>query len=648
MFCGHTHCVLRVLKHSGPAVLVILVINGCTLPGEFDKTNRFIRDAVLAYGDKNYDEPSHLVRRVDYMHDGRISVAQHSIEYAAALLDAGLKIDRAHDVINAILDHQWNKEAKAPWQRGNFIWWGDEDNVRDANAVVFLTPWLCYIVIEHEAMLNPQTRQRLREALPRCIDPIVKHPGRVSENDNHWLLRAAAMVMLSRVLDRPDLLADGEKRIDEWINHVAAHGVSEYNSPCYAAVSIFAFEWIHHYAPVSAKTLRVKTVDSLNFLYADVFQQWHWQAGIQAGTHSRAYPYDAERGESLVAMLVFKQCGGPLRFHIRAFEYVFAVNDYRVPDHIRAYAQKEERLPMWLRASHPVYDTKLRVDRSVFIMPEVSLATQTGQRPIPHNQDVVFKITYAGSRVEPRASFMRAPTEFVPRRAVVQYAAHQEGPAAIVLCEVDLKGLDQAGLMRLNIEPVGGGMIEEFLVDGRQYGRERMQLSAGAVLVWRVGDAMVALRLLESHGINPAQPEKASPVNYVLSPVGGAGLCLDCPLTGPTGRAIPADNLSCGFVVQVSSARQCGSMAKLAAAADRWAVKETQDGQTREITWQTPEISLRLAWDGTRNAVIARETNGQTCPPHPGYDSPLIRLKPGERPHVVESSGTEARRTRRG
>ena len=673
MFRSRTGHMARKADGLASLAFALLAATGCAPAGKFDKVNRLIRDAVLAYGDKNYDEPSHLVRRVDYLHAGRVNIAQHSAEYAAALFDAGQKTERANAIINAILDHQWNQDAERPWQKGNFIWWADEDIVRDPNAVVFLTPWLCYIALECDQSLQPQTRQRLREALPRCIEPLRKHPGRVYENDNHWLLRAAALVMLSRALDRPELLADGEKRIDDWINHVAAHGISEFNSPCYAAVSIFAFEWIYHYAPASTKSLRDKTVEALNFLYADVLQQWHWQAGIQAGTHSRAYPYDVERGESLVAMLVFKQCGGPLRMPIRAFEYVFAVNDYRVPDHIRAYAQKKGRLPMWLRASHPVYATKQRVDRSVFIMPEVSVATQTGRRP-HGEQDVGFKITYAGSKVERRATYITANPAHVPGRYAVQYAAHQEGPAAIVLYEVDLKGLNQTGLMRLNIEPADGGMIEEFLVDGRPYRRDRLQLPAGAVLAWRVGDAMVALRLLQTRGLDPTQPEKISSVNYVLSAVVSAGLCLDCSLTGPTGRAVPADDLSCGFAVQVVSARACGSLADLATAADHWMVKETRDGQARDITWRTAERTLRLEWDGAQNAVIARETNGQACPPHPRYDSPLIRLKPGEQPQVIEPAsmrpvswggvrahgpgsagrgirgacGPEARRTRRG
>ena len=199
--------------------------------------------------------------------------------------------------------------------------------MRDPNAVVFLTPWLCYIAIECDVHLTDVTRRRLSEALPRCIEPIRKHSGEVWGNDNHWLLRAAGLVTLARTLQRPELLAEAEARIDAWIEHVATKGVSEYNSPCYAAVSIFAFEWIYTYAPASSDSLRRKTIDSLNFLYGDVFQQWHWRAVIGAGTHSRAYSRDADTGDSLVAYLVFKQCGGRLGHEIRCFEYVFAVND---------------------------------------------------------------------------------------------------------------------------------------------------------------------------------------------------------------------------------------------------------------------------------------------------------------------------------
>jgi hypothetical protein len=84
-------------------------------------------------------------------------------------------------------------------------------------------------------------------------------------------------------------------------------------------------------------------------LYADIFQNWHWEAGIGAGTHSRAYDRDRDTGRSLVSCLVFEQCGQPVRQELRPFTYVFAVNDYTVPPHIRAAARKDGLYPFDLR-----------------------------------------------------------------------------------------------------------------------------------------------------------------------------------------------------------------------------------------------------------------------------------------------------------
>ena len=71
---------------------------------DFERVNRIIREGVLAYGDKYYDRSAHLVRRTDYLTDGRLSVAQHSAEYAAALFDSGQQIERANEIVNAILE----------------------------------------------------------------------------------------------------------------------------------------------------------------------------------------------------------------------------------------------------------------------------------------------------------------------------------------------------------------------------------------------------------------------------------------------------------------------------------------------------------------------------------------------------------------
>jgi len=612
----------------GTACLILIALGETTVDGTMERANRVLREGAVAYGDRYYDEATSLVRRTDDMYHGRLNVAQHSIEYAAALFDSGRRIARANAVVAAVLDHQWTKPGR-PWETGNFIWWHDQNRVEDRNAVAFLAPWLCYVATACRDHLTEANRTRLTEALTRCVGAIKGHGGRVNY-DNIWLLRTASLAALAHVLDRPALLKESERWLDRWIAQTSRDGISEFNSPCYAAVNIYALEWLLRYAPAEAKALRRKTGQVLDFLYADVFQNWHWHGGIGAGTHSRAYPRDADTGRSLVSALVFKQCGGERRTHVRSFEYVFAVNDYRVPDFIRAYAEKKGALPLWLRASHPVHDTKARVERSLYVAREVTLGTQTGRRPC-REQDIGFKITYAGSKVDRRSSYIRAVPSHIGGafRGPIRCAAHQEGPLAVVLYEADMKGLKQSAYLRLNIEPRDGGMIDEFLINGEPYTRTRRRLKAGTVLGWRVGKALVAIRLLEGRAVDPEKPDHVINKGYSLSPIKDSGLCLHCLLCYRPKARVAVNSLSCGFVVRVGSTAEFGSLAKMLDAAAEWAVTDAIDGERRDVTCRAGETQLRLLWDGARNRALRRETNGRETGPWPLYDSPLIRLKRG-------------------
>ena len=410
------------------------------------------------------------------------------------------------------------------------------------------------------------------------------------------MLKAASLVTLGRALNEPRLEEDGAGRIDRWIAFTAVNGVTEYNSPCYNAVDIYALEWIHHYA--TDDKLRRKVAQCLDYLYADVFQHWHWEAGIGAGTHSRAYDRDRDTGLSLVSCLVFKQCGQPLRQPLRSFLYVFAVNDYPVPARIRAAARKEGMYPLWMR--YTIGRPATAVDCSVYMTPRFSLATQTGRRPVYNDRplwDIPLKITYAGSKVERRASYI-APQADDRARPGGRPAARRR---AIVLYEVDLKGsgLD-TGRMRLDIEPSEGGMCDEIIVAGKSYDRSTLSLEPAAVVGWRVADTLVAVRLLQSRGRDPERADERGPVSYRLGPVPDVGLCLDCPLAQPPGP-VAVNDLNCGFLVACSTTREHSSLTEFLETFAGWTVRETLDKGIREIDWQAGNERLQLGW---------REANG--------------------------------------
>jgi hypothetical protein len=439
------------------------------------------------------------------------------------------------------------------------------------------------------------------------------------------------MVTLGRALGEADLEADGARRIDDWMAFTADNGVAEYNSPCYGAVDVYALEWIYHYA--TDRALRQKAAQCLDYLYAGVFQHWHPEAGIDAGTHSRAYLRGRDTGQSLVSCLVFKQLGQPLRQPIRSFFYVFAVNDYPVPAPIRAAAHKDKMYPFQMR--YRVLRDGREVASTLYMTHSFSLATQTGRRS--SHQDVPFKITYAGTKTERRSSYITP----VPTTDRVRIASLQQGPRAIVLYEVDLKGSrSDEGRLRLDIGPSDGGMCDELVVAGRSYNRKVLALQAGAVLGWRVAETLVAVRLLQSQGSDPTQPDQRGPVAYRIGPVAGAGVCIDCPLVHRSGKPVAVNDLSCGFAITCTTTREHKSLADFLEAFAEWTVSEQVEDGRRRVDWRADGTRMELVWDGVTNRVVSRSVDGRPVTSKLRYDSPLIRLADGEPPAVVPMGKT--------
>lgn len=143
-------------------LVVLLVCGGSAGAADFSKPNRVLRDGAIAYGNAQFDPETKLVRRTDAGHNA-LDVCQHSLEYAAALLDAGKQVDRANAVVAAVLDHQDLDRKSRTF--GNFLWWHGETRVRDRNAVCFMSPWLSYVAMEHGKRLTADNDRRLREAL---------------------------------------------------------------------------------------------------------------------------------------------------------------------------------------------------------------------------------------------------------------------------------------------------------------------------------------------------------------------------------------------------------------------------------------------------------------------------------------------------
>ncbi|NOX56367.1 MAG: hypothetical protein GXP27_18365 [Planctomycetes bacterium] len=266
---------------------------------------------------------------------------------------------------------------------------------------------------------------------------------------------------------------------------------------------------------------------------------------------------------------------------------------------------------------------------------QFSLGTQTGRRPVYNNRpfwDLPLKITYAGTRTERRSSYITP----IPTTKHATIASLQHDATAIVVYEVDLAGSKIAeAVMRLNIGPDDGGMIDEMRVAGRPYRGGSLDLDAGTLIGWRVGRALVALRLLEARTTCTDKTAQPAPKPYRLHTVKGLGLCLDGRLTPEPPGPKTGNNLNCGFVIALATDRDYRTLADFLAAVGDWPLSDQAAADRRTVRWQAADATLELDWDSRTNRVASEKIDGKPVDRRLRYDSPLIRLADGESPAVL-------------
>jgi hypothetical protein len=181
-------------------------------------------------------------------------------------------------------------------------------------------------------------------------------------------------------------------------------------------------------------------------------------------------------------------------------------------------------------------------------------------------------------------------------------------------------------------------MCDEIIVAGKPYDRSELSLQPPAVVGWRVADTLVAVRLLQSRGVDLQRPDERGPVSYRLGPVSAAGLCLDCPLAQPPGP-VTVNDLNCGFLVACSTTSEQTSLTEFLEEFAGWTVRETFDQGSREIDWQAGDERLQLGWHEANGLVTSRRVDGRPMPTPLRYDAPLIQLADGDPPAVVPEKG---------
>jgi len=177
---------------------------------------------------------------------------------------------------------------------GNFRWYARDAEVMDYNAVDFCMQHGTLLWKFHRDALDPAVRDRLHALLKRGLRGLVKHRPPTTYT-NIALLNASDLILLGETLGDASAAAEGERRLELFIETLWEEGAHEYVSPTYYGVDVESMMLLETLAE-SGKTRDVARAILLHF-WTDIALNWFAPAQRLCGAHSRTYDYVYGTGE---------------------------------------------------------------------------------------------------------------------------------------------------------------------------------------------------------------------------------------------------------------------------------------------------------------------------------------------------------------
>jgi len=301
-----------------------------------EKRNAHLMRQAATSGNRLFDPSVGLLKQKHPTHGRHTGyvVAQKPLEYAIALFEMRGDCERANAIIQKTMTYQDRDSHSTTY--GNFIWMSHWNAVEDPNAISFMVPNYAYLWQKHKSKLQAETVKSMEDMFPLALRGTMNHRVPASYT-NIFLLNILSTLLLSDILNDQAALDTALCDWDAWIEEVSLNGITEYNSPCYTAVDIYALEGILEASPT--EEFRRQATRMLEYLWIEFCMNYHAGAQCLTGPMSRAYPWDNLYGSGLSAVLAYQHFGIERKAFdtdggLTPFVVNFAVHDYVVPDHI--------------------------------------------------------------------------------------------------------------------------------------------------------------------------------------------------------------------------------------------------------------------------------------------------------------------------
>lgn len=507
-----------------------------------------IAQLVAQYGDQvittadatrqltNFDPDSGLVRDAG----GRLNIAESSLNYAAALLEAGVNPERAGQVIEAVLAQQDRTEDSPT--RGLFRWMAGAGSAYDANATLYLAPALAHLTRELKS--SGRAGEALRQSASLALTGLLAHPKRPQDGfvAAMW---AGAVCALGEATGTAIGQEAGRQLVSRWLAQVVQSGLSDGNSPTFDALRIGGLRWAWQCA--ADEQARAEAEFALELCYRDLLQRYEPNSGLIGGAMLTAYPADYAGRPDLPAWLLAVDMPEVLSRLDQAepLAMYFALSRYAPRPEVLALAGARTEA-YELRTRVPAEDPALPEAASTctWMAPGRSLGTMSGP---------------AG-----RWSIPIMVTSDMPARGTSYWylpdvAGHVQSAqtGGLAICSFTFDGIGLPGRTQPRVRGVLGLApdVDRVLIGSTEWIGEPSAVGQNATVVLRRGNTLLGVKVLEcGYGQAPSSEGKPGVLTWIGE---GEGRAVVLDLYGRQADyelREPLDNVRVGLLVEVAAA----------------------------------------------------------------------------------------------
>lgn len=585
--------------------------------------------------------------------DGHVSVREtlyHALAYVASPDPTRCNATRANRIVTALLEgYLYRDKYRGMRQWGAFsrhyqpVVPLDTDDY-DSNWVNFLSPFLGYLLLEHEAALEPATLRVVRRVLPLVASELYALQNRVTYT-NIYLLRCAGQMMYARVFNDLFYARVAKHDFAKWRDLVLARGFQEFNSPNYGYIDVWALSCVYIYAVDAEVQATARLL--LEWFLLDYGLHYHPVTFAKCGTAGRMGDADRDHGRGSHANVFYQYFGYPDLGSIGGSGTRLLTNREWYPPRVFGEVAINKSLPLVVTAH------SYGVDRYTYVAPNYTLATQSGARFPEHagstaagmsGQALKLYATYAANYPRADGEDPRVSCWFDvnPHYNVFNSIQHHGTAVSTVNLDAATDKRDDAYWLAGYLGARAG--LSEIRVNNLPWNGTPVALDSADCVCFRVNDTYVALRATPNR-VSTIVGDAGVPVTptrpTVLAWAGDELTWTSYVYRDPGTARLPGTTVYAGLCLELRDQTEVGSFEAFCSACQASSVNATFDAATgtHAITYQSALAGLTLALvenTGT-NRLVSRAINGTpTDPPMYLLASPYARIpKPATLADVV-------------